>query len=114
MIVFAADLVTLSWVAMWTGLCSRHATRAAGAAIIRVLVLPWGLFALLIIFMVLSPVIKTGPSNWSGPQLMTLAWMLIALIVDLFFGVWARQKLLQDFRYVATQRFASKRSPQPL
>jgi len=49
MSVFVADLVTLSWVGMWTGLTSRHSNRAAAAALARVLVLPWGLFAIFLL-----------------------------------------------------------------
>src|SRR6185369_13832814 len=44
MIVFVADLITLSWVGMWTGLSSGATARATGAVVARVLVLPWMVF----------------------------------------------------------------------
>src|SRR5687768_18565735 len=44
--IFVADVITLAWVAMWAGLKSINTNRASGAAMARVLVLPWLLFAL--------------------------------------------------------------------
>src|SRR5207249_5615073 len=39
--VFIADLYTLAWLGMWLALSLKTAHRAASAAIVRVLVLPW-------------------------------------------------------------------------
>ena len=110
--IFVADLVTLSWVGMWTGLCSRHTNRAAGATVARVLFQPWMALGLLTILFAVSSV-RAGPTilaKLSGTQVLLLAWTFISLANDLCFGVWARQRLLQDFRNVATQRFERKRS----
>src|SRR5262249_4476500 len=107
--VFVADMVTLSWVGMWTGLCGRHANRAAAAAVLRIMVLPWLAFTGVMI--VISLEVRTSISGpLSGAQMTTLAWMFISLGNDLVFGLWARERLLHEFRNVATQRFELKRA----
>src|SRR6185369_1049182 len=53
---FIADLVTLSWMGMWLGLTSRSITRAASAALVRVLVLPWLAFLALLTFIAISSI----------------------------------------------------------
>ena len=105
---FVADLITLSWVGMWTGLTSRHANRAAGAALARVLVLPWMVFALLMLFVSLAENAKPIVSGVSGGHFVVLSAIAIALLNDLFLGIWARHKLRHHFRNLATQRFDRK------
>ena len=45
---FVADMIVLAPVALWLGVVSRSTGRAAAAAIVRVMVLPWMIFAGLI------------------------------------------------------------------
>jgi ABC-type transport system involved in cytochrome c biogenesis permease component len=109
MSVFVADLITLSWVGMWTGLSSHQTNRAAGAAVVRVLVLPWMLFGLVMTMVALTP--SSGqrlPSGVSEGQLVVICWIAICLLNDLLFGLWARHRLFQDFRSVATQQYRQR------
>jgi ABC-type transport system involved in cytochrome c biogenesis permease component len=105
MIMFAADMITLSWVGMWTGLTSRHANRASAMAVSWILILPWVGFAVLMTFLTLTDM----PGNrFLNDKAVTLIWLGIGLVNDLVFAQWARRRLLEDFRQVATQRFEAK------
>jgi hypothetical protein len=106
MIVFVADLITLTWVGMWRGLNSRRPNRAAAAAIARILVLPWLLFGMVMILIGVFGSYRGRGWNDYSPILLGLA---IAIGVDLLFGLPARQRLLGEFRTVATTRFEKKR-----
>jgi len=95
---------------MWTGLSSRHTTRAAGAALVRVLVLPWLVFGLLMTLVMLTSIGSKGAMGGiSEDQQVLVVWLVLALLNDLFFGLSARQKLLRQFRSLAMQRFDIKR-----
>jgi len=109
--VFVADLAALSWVGMWLGLTSRHTNRAAGAAIARVLLLPWVLFGLLwLAFVLLTTAGAHLPQEIEEGRFWISAWALIGLALDVVFGLHARQRLLHDFREVATQRVSGRAS----
>jgi hypothetical protein len=105
MVMFAADMITLSWVGMWTGLTSRHANRASATAVGWILILPWVGFAVLLTFLALTNISGSRSLN---DKTVTLIWLGIGLVNDLIFAQWARRRLLEDFRQVATQRFESK------
>jgi hypothetical protein len=100
MIVFVADLITLAWVGMWRGLNSRRPNRAAAAALVRVLVLPWMLFLLTLTLVGVWNLFR----GWDAQAGLWFA-LMVALAVDAFFGLPARRRLLTEFREVATQRF---------
>ena len=95
MLVYVADLAALSWLGMWCGLRHRNVNRAAGAALWRILALPWTVFIVLISLRILS-------AQEFG---MVLAWLLINLICAICFGLWARGCLLSDFRKAVTERY---------
>jgi ABC-type transport system involved in cytochrome c biogenesis permease component len=107
MVVFAADMVTLAWVGMWRGLNSRRSNRAAAGAMARILILPWVLFTVFCILIVVF--VKFGSG---GPPLdfkfYLILWVVIGLGIDLLFGLPARSRLLSEFRTVATTRFETK------
>jgi ABC-type transport system involved in cytochrome c biogenesis permease component len=107
MIIFVADLFTLSWLGMWRGLNSRRPSRAAAAALLRVLVLPWILIALALTVLGLSQVRFFDHSFWelNGLQLL---YLVVSVAVNALFGLPARRRLLTQFREVATQRFESR------
>ena len=108
MIVFAADIFTLMWVGMWRGLNSRRPNRAAAAATARILVLPWVLWGMISILLGVFVFRRGGGSDfWEGKFFIVL-WAGLSVAVDLFFGLPARQKLLSEFRTVATTRFETK------
>ncbi len=110
MAVFIADLYTLAWLGMWLGLSMKTAHRAASAALVRVLVLPWiGYVALMTMLVFLRP----SPPIDSETFLIG-AWLVVSMLNNLYFYTSARRNLLEQFRLVATQRFDSgKTGPAP-
>jgi hypothetical protein len=110
MIVFVADLITLSWVGMWTGLSSGATARATGAVVARVLVLPWMVFGLFMTAAALAP--SSGqrlPNYVSSEQFVVICWIGISLLNDFLLAFWARQRLVGQFRIIATQPFEHRR-----
>jgi len=105
MTIFLADMVTLGWLGMWRGLNSRRPNRAAAAALVRVLVLPWMVYLLLLTFIGVSG--GFGRSQWTENTLVIL-WAVIGLVFNAVFGLPARQRLLTEFRQIATQRFETR------
>jgi ABC-type transport system involved in multi-copper enzyme maturation permease subunit len=107
MVVFVTDLLTLSWLGMWRGLNSRRPNRAAAAALVRVLVLPWMVYLLFLTFIGLSSGFGGRSSQWTGHALI-IFWGIISLVFSAVFGLPARRRLLEEFRQVATQRFETR------
>jgi ABC-type transport system involved in multi-copper enzyme maturation permease subunit len=110
-VIFVADIITLSWVSMWTGLKSVNANRASGAAMARVLVLPWLLFAMLWTGIAILDEISPGPlPRWINDEnVVVVTWIAIGLAVDLVFGMWAYRSLVNNFRETVAARFDSQR-----
>ncbi len=108
--IFVADLIALAWVSMWTGLRSVNANRAAGAAMSRILVLPWLLFALMMTAVAIYDEFYRGTlPNWVDDEMTAVvAWTLISGFVDVFFGVWAYRNLTTKFRETVAARFEKK------
>lgn len=107
-IVFIADMVTLAWVGLWMGLTSRNAGRAAGAAVVRIMILPWGVFLGTWVFgrIWLSHQAMSVP-DWVD-RLSFPYWIALCLGFDFCFAYYARKKLLGSFRALGAQRFDSK------
>ncbi|MEO8426968.1 MAG: ABC transporter permease subunit [Verrucomicrobiota bacterium] len=89
-IVLLADLVTLSWVGMWRGLCAKDANRAILGTALQVLAMPW----LVILFV-------SGLFDPSFPALLVL-WSSLSLLNDAILWRTVRKKLLAEFRQRAT------------
>lgn len=106
-IMLGADLYTLSWLGMWIGLVTKHPNRATGAAVARVLVLPCGAWAGVIMLTSLTPVWHRVAEK---AQFFIGLWFAIGVLVDIYFCFRARLRLLGDLRTVATQRFVPGRS----
>ena len=111
LVIFIADVITLAWVAMWTGLKSINSNRAAGAAMARVLVLPWLLFAMLWTGIAILDEINPGPlPRWiDDEKIGIISWVAIGLAVDFLFGAWAYRSLMNNFRETAAARFGAGR-----
>jgi len=109
-LMLVADVVTLGWVGMWLGLISRNTSRAILGAVLRILVLPWGIFyaggQALDFVSRLAGFGRFTP----GFNAALYAWLAIGLTCNALFGFyWARQNLLREFRNVATQRYQPER-----
>lgn len=83
-----ADAYTLVWLASWRALAARRYHHAAGSAVFRVLVIPW------LILLLLLP---TG----QGPLGLLFLWAVIGFLSDSLWTVYARNRLLGDFRAAA-------------
>lgn len=95
-----ADAYTLVWLASWRALAARRYHHAAGSAVFRVLVIPW------LILLVLLPAVQFGIS---GPLELLFLWAVIGFCSDSLWTVYARDRLLGDFRAAA----AGTLSPAP-
>jgi ABC-type Na+ efflux pump permease subunit len=105
---FLADMYTLAWVGLWVGLTARHGNRAAGAAVARVLVLPWLVWIGILLLVELG---SRGPGGTgSGASYLTL-WFLIALANNAVFLVWSRVRLKREVRTVASEQYGGRLSP---
>ncbi|MCF7763804.1 MAG: ABC transporter permease [Verrucomicrobia bacterium] len=109
-LMFVADIFTLAWVGMWLGLNARHSHRAARGAVFRVMVLPWLLFfALMTATVAINIGQSAQPENFA-----VITWFLIGMANNLFFYLSARDRLRQELRTIATERFkmdSSRRAP---
>lgn len=108
MVVFAADMVTLAWVGMWRGLNSRRSNRAAAGTMARILILPWVLFLLSFALIAVFGRVSSGTPAWFDEKFFYVLGLVIALGIDLLFGLPARSRLLSEFRTVATTRFETR------
>jgi hypothetical protein len=103
----AADAWVLAWVGMWMGLTVRHANRAAAGAVLRVLVLPW--IAFVLILMVTFLVANLGRLQGAGfeptEDFMLGLGMLLSAGAEAGFGLWAWRHLHNDMRTVAARRY---------
>lgn len=94
-----ADAYTLVWLASWRALAARRYHHAAGSAVFRVLVIPW------LILLVLLPTVE----YWSsGPpeRVWLFLWAVIGFGSDFLWTVYARGRLLIDFRAAAAGTLA--------
>jgi ABC-type Na+ efflux pump permease subunit len=102
------DMFALSWVVMWLGLTSRKPNRAALFAIFRILALPCLLFVVgLSLYGMVSPAWNI---DWKG---MLIFPGLLGLGINFFFTAEAFAKLSAQFRTVASEGPAARRSRQP-
>jgi hypothetical protein len=82
--------------------------RAATAAVVRVLFLPWLVFLALTtigVFYTTFAVRYSRPREVDIMMLMILLWAALGLVNDAIFGFWAARNLQTQFRLAATRRF---------
>ncbi|MFN7138940.1 MAG: hypothetical protein ACK4UN_06355, partial [Limisphaerales bacterium] len=111
--IFVFDLVALAWLGMWLGLTNQKVNRASGGAVARILFLPWLALGLTIAFfgiLSLSPAIRQMLSFNLPDYFFTLYWFLLSAVNNVIWIVYAKRKLNERFREIATQRFDAPRS----
>jgi ABC-type transport system involved in multi-copper enzyme maturation permease subunit len=104
-IITLADSLTLGWLGMWAGLTVRQVPHGAAVSLCKVVILPAIVPAAFIWnhgFSSADEYLKTNP-YWI-PAL----WLTLALITDLGWTLWARQKLFRNFRLAATERILDR------
>jgi hypothetical protein len=107
MVMLVLDLVALYWLGLWQGLTARNPNRVVTGCLARIVALPvatWG--ALMLLISLTSRPYEPG-SGWTVYMSMAL-WFGLGLLADLWFGAWARYKLLSEFRHAAEQRYTSR------
>ena len=113
--VVLANLITLAWFGMWMGLTSRNTNFATLKTILFVQIIPWfaiifvsylGLTLLMMTFAINNrgtpASFVTGFSTWM-PALYSIVPLVLTLLKDVAFTMWARKKLYSSFRERATQ-----------
>jgi hypothetical protein len=113
-IVFLADIVTLPIVSMWQALSARDNNRAAAAAMVRIMALPWMAWAMTMILIVaLSFTLRNSGMgsmpDWLEHNFPLGLWFMFSLLANVVFGIPAWIRLTTQFREVATRRFEAKR-----
>jgi hypothetical protein len=106
MLMFVADLLALFWVCLWQALTARNVSRAASNAVSRILFVPWGLLALILLVATLSPAGRGRSGGADEWKLFLGLWFALGLAADFGFASYARQQLLTEFRRVAQERYA--------
>ncbi len=103
LLMLGADLVALYWVGMWRAVAARNPKFAFGQTVWCVLIAPWvGTIGFLTLVELLSRGIF-GVDGWA----ILAAWIGFGLLADVGLGLWARQKLLREFRLRASERYVA-------
>jgi len=100
-----ADLLALGWFGMWMGLTSKNVALATLKTIGFVQVLPWFAISFLSAYALMAVMMLSGFSGGTTYFMWVPAVVtgLLYLAKDIAFLVWARGKLLGDFREVAAR-----------
>jgi len=110
MTVLVWDLHALSWVGPWMGLNSRSPNRAATAALARICLLPWMLFAGWIAALaVCETVLRIHLPGRFQEGVFIGVWFALCALTNIGFTAWAGSRLRTRFRETATQRFDAGR-----
>lgn len=102
LVVFVADLAALYWVSMWQSLTSKNPTRAASRSLLRIFILPWVAFALVLLLVAIGSIGSRSEPSW---KFYLGLLFFLGLAADIGFAWHARYKLLTDFRLAAQERF---------
>jgi ABC-type transport system involved in cytochrome c biogenesis permease component len=105
MFMFVADLMALFWVGTWQALTARNPNRAPSASVAQILVAPGVVWAAMSMLIALT---LDHRGDAPGPAFFLGLWFVLGLVADLGFGLSARQKIMMEFRLVASQRFAPR------
>ena len=105
MLVQVADLVALSWVGMWRALVARSHTLATVNTVMRVLVLPWVLFGVVVGSGNVWYGLMLGKTWSPGWQFYLELWLGLGLATDVVFGLTAWWELRTRFRELALRRY---------
>jgi hypothetical protein len=102
-----ADSIALGWLGMWAGLRVRHVPNGAALCLCKV-VLPAGIVAAA--FICNYGLTSADEYLKTNPYWIPALWLGVGLVTDLGWGLWARNKLLTEFRLAATDRFQRRQT----
>jgi hypothetical protein len=104
-VLLVLDITAVSWVALLAALTARSQNRATVSTILRVLALPWVIFAGVTVIAKLWTG-REGP----GWEFFLYLWFGLGVLADLAFGLPAWWQLRTRFRELALQRFSGSSS----
>jgi len=105
-IMLIADLMALFWVGQWQALTSRNPVRATIRTQLLILALPVAAWAMSMMAAVMLS--ANTPSPGPGWKTALGLWLGFGLAADAVFGLYAREKLLTEFRQVAPRGFGGR------
>ena len=104
-IMYLFDLYTMIWAGMWGVVIVKEAKNAAGAAMIRIIVLP----ALVFGIVVTSGAFANWYWNWKlspGPEMVVGFWFLLVALNNVAWLIYIRKWLPQRLREFALRRYS--------
>jgi hypothetical protein len=103
MVMLVADMIAISWVAMYMALISSSHNYATLRAMLRVLILPWTVFGLVVVAgHIYYEVVRGLVWSPSGKFYIGL-WCGLGIVADLFFGLTAWWRLRHGFHLLALE-----------
>jgi len=124
-VVVLANLITLAWFGMWMGLASRNTNLATLKTLLFVQIIPWfvitfvSTLGLSLLMMTMAMSGAQAPTSL-GPTfgawftaLYSVVPLVLTLLKDVAFTMWARKKLHNSFRERATQAIMPVRLTAP-
>jgi len=102
-----ADLVALGWLGMWQGLVAKSHPRATYATIVRILALPWIVLGIIVGATLVITALLFGRPEPTSAKTNFYLWLVLGLVTDAAFALWARRRLLTQFREVALRQFGA-------
>ncbi len=100
LIILWADSAAIGWVAMDAAMRQKTQTKALVFTLTRILILPWAVFAIVIMSIQLLREAEIMRLDLEERGSVCL-WLGLSLVLDIVFGSVARWRLLKDFRSLA-------------
>jgi hypothetical protein len=107
LLLLAADLVALFWVAIASALTAKNPNQASINTILRILILPW--VAWLTIVTITNVWLMLHGSNEPSAEFYLYLWFWLGLIADAAFGLPAWWLVRTRFRQLALQRLSTSK-----
>ena len=107
MLILIADLCALYVIGSWQGLTARNPLRALGATLLRVLAFPWAMFLAVLLLMALLQMGTHGFHSSPSWVFFVGLWFGLGIGTDVLFGMLAWQKLQNQFRLAAQERYVA-------
>lgn len=107
MLMLIADLYALYVIGCWQGLTARNPLRALGATLIRVLAFPWAMYGAVLLIMALLQMGARGFHTSPSWVFFVGLWFGLGIGTDVLFGMLAWQKLQNQFRQAAQDRYVA-------
>lgn len=99
-VLFISDLIASFWTGMWMACISKTAASAPGAAIARLLALPWVVF-----FLLVSSAAFMQWNIFQSFESVFVAWFSICFINNIIWIKRSRRRFLEQLRIAASERY---------